>query len=194
VTSRPPSDRDIEARRNYPVTTMRFQPTITFEQFRDTCQAVTAAKPKRVPHRSWKEYLLLAIVCLVLGVTPQVPVARVPAFTILAVMIVLWIVSKPLAKRSQERCLRDIYAEEQSRLNGQVLTIDESGIACDQVNGNATSHQKWQSFIKRIDMPDAFVFLSSPNHFVHVPKEMLSSSDRESIWQWSSMIPTAGER
>ena len=90
--------------------------------------------------------------------------------------------------------MRDFYVEEQSRLNGQILAVDQSGIACDQIDSNATSHQKWQSFLKRIDMPDAFVFLSSPNHFVRVPKEMLSSSDRESIWQWSSTIPTAGER
>jgi hypothetical protein len=123
-----------------------------------------------------------------------VPVARIPAFTIYAVMILCWIFSKPLAKRSQERCLKAIYAEEQETLNSLVLTIDESGISCDQVNGQATSHQTWQAFIKRIDMPDAFLFLLSPNSFIRVPKEILPSSDRELIWQWSSTVPGGNGR
>ena len=54
-----------------------------------------------------------------------------------------------------------------------------------------TSHHRWQAFIKRIEMPDAFVFLSSPNHFIRVPKDALSSSDREHILHWSSTVPTA---
>jgi hypothetical protein len=169
---------------------MRFHPTITFEQYRNTYQAVAAAKTKRVQHRSWKEYVVLGIVCFVLGLAPRVPVARVPAFTIYAVMILCWIFSKPIAKRSQESCLRAIYSEEQERLNQQVFSIDESGISCDEVNGQATSHHTWQAFIKRIDMPDAFVFLPSPNSFFRVPKDMLSSFERELVWQWSSTVPT----
>jgi hypothetical protein len=173
---------------------MRFQPAITFEQYRNTCQAVSAAKSKQVRRRSWKEYLVLAIAGLVLALAPQVPVARVPTFTIYAVMVLVWIFSKPLTKWSQERCLRAIYSEEQEKLNQQVLTIDESGISCDQANGQATSHHSWQAFIRRIDMPDAFVFLPSPNSFVRVPKEMLAPSDREVILRWSSTVPTAGSR
>ncbi|HKN22661.1 MAG TPA: hypothetical protein VJX73_14655 [Terracidiphilus sp.] len=168
---------------------MHFRPTITFEQYRNTCQAVVASKDKRVQHRSWKEYVVLGIACLVLGLAPQVPVARVPVFTLYAVGILCWIFSKPLAKRSQEKCLRAVYSEEQEMLNAQVLTISESGISCDRVNGQVTSHYTWQAFIKRIDMPDAFVFLPSPNSFVRVPKEMLSSSECELIWQWSSTVP-----
>ena len=176
------------------MTIMRFHPTITFEQYRDTCLAVTAAKAKQVQQRSWKEYVVLGIVCLVFGLAPQVPVARVPVFTIYAVMILCWIFSKPISKWSRERCLRAIYSEEQERLNQQVFTIDESGISCDQVNGQATSHHTWQAFVKRIDMPDAFVFLPSPNGFFRVPKALLTSSDRELIWQWSSTVPTGGGR
>lgn len=169
---------------------MRFHPTITFEQYRNTCQAVAAAKPKKVRKRSWKEYMVVAVVCLALGLASQVPAARVPALTLFAVLILCRIFSKPLANRSQERCLRVIYSEEQETLNGQVLTIDESGISCDQANGQATSHQTWRALMRRIDMPDAFVFLPSPNSFVRVPKEMLPLSDRELIWQWSSTVPT----
>jgi hypothetical protein len=183
------STQTSKRRRDYPVTIMRFHPAITFEQYRNTCKAVASAKTKPFQHRSWKEYVVLGIVCLVLGLAPQVPVARVSAFTILAVMILCWISSKPIAKLSQERCLRGIYAEEQERLNHQVFTIDESGIFCDRVDGQATSFHRWQAFVKRIDMPDAFVFLPSPNSFFRVPKELLTSSDRELIWQWSSIVP-----
>lgn len=173
---------------------MRFQPATTFEQFRDTCQAITSAKTKSFRYRSWRENVLLGVVCLVIGLAAQVPVARVAALTLFAAMVLFWILSKPLGKRSRERCLRNLYAEEQSWLNEQVLTIDESGIASVHVNGLATSHHRWQAFIKRIDMPDAFVFLSSPNHFIRVPKDALSSFDRDNIWQWSSMVPTANGR
>lgn len=173
---------------------MRFHPTITFEQYRDACQAIAAVKTKRVQHCSWKEYVVLGIFCLVLGLAPQVPVARVPVYTIYAVMILCWIFSKPITKWSRERCLRVVYSEEQERLNQQVLTIDESGISCDQVNGQATSHHAWQAFVKRIDMPDAFVFLPSPNSFFRVPKELLTSSDCELIWQWSATVPTGDGR
>jgi hypothetical protein len=182
----------MKGRRDYSVKIMRFHPSITFEQYRNTCLAVKAAKAKRVQQRSWKGYVVLGIVCLVLGLARQVPVARVPAFTLYAAMILCWIFSKPLAKWSQDRCLRAIYSEEQGTLNEQVFTIDESGVSCDQINGQATSHKTWQAFIKRIDMPDAFVFLPSPNSFVRVPKEMLAPSDLELIWQWSSTVPTEG--
>ncbi len=170
---------------------MRIQPTITFEQFRNTCEAVTAAKGKRVQPYSWKGYLLLGVVCLVLGLAPQVPVARIPALTLDATMILFWIMSKPYSKWCRNRCLRKLYDEEQSMLDGQVLTVDESGIACDLINGHASSHHTWRAFTKRIEMPDAFVFLSSPNHFIRIPKETLPSSDCDRIRQWSSTIPTS---
>jgi hypothetical protein len=169
---------------------MRFQPATTFEQFRDTCQAVSSARTKHFRHRSWRENVLLGVVCLVFGLAAQVPVARVAAITLFAVMVLFWILSKPIGKRSRERWLRDLYAEEQTWLNEQVLTIDESGISSDHVNGLVTSHHRWQAFTKRIDMPDAFVFLSSPNHFIRVPKDALSSSDREHVLHWSSTVPT----
>ena len=173
---------------------MRFHPTITFEQYRDTCQAVAAAKPKGVRQRSWKGYVGLGIVCLAVGLSPQIPAARIPALTIFVTFALLWIISKPLGRRSQERCFRTMFSEEQELLNNQTLTVDESGIACDGCNGQATSHQTWQAFVKRIDMPDAFVFLPSPNSFIRVPKEILPSSDRELIWQWSSTVPTGDGR
>jgi len=171
---------------------MRILATITFAQYRDTIRAVVSAKDKRVQPRSWKENVALAIVGLALALALQVPVARAPVFTLFAVMILCWIFSKPIARRSQERCLKAIYSEERETLNGQVLTIDETGISCDRDHGQVSSHFAWQAFVKRIDMPDAFVFLQSPNSFVLVPKETLSSSDRELIWQWSSTVPTAG--
>jgi hypothetical protein len=122
---------------------MRFHPTITFEQYRSTCQAVAEAKPKRVNKRSWKELVVLAIVCLAFGLAAQIPVARVPVLSILAVLVLLWMFSKPLAKRSRETCLKAVYSQEQETLNNQVLTIDESGISCDRVDGQATSHHAW---------------------------------------------------
>ncbi len=168
---------------------MQIQPTITFEQYRDTCRAVLAAKTKRVRHRSWIEYLVLGIVSLALGLAFLDPISRVPAITIYGVMILCWILNKPLAKRSQVRCLRAMFAEEQESLGGQVLTIDESGISCDRFNGQATSHHSWRAFIKLIDMPDAFLFLPTPNQFIRLPKELLAAADRELVLQWSSTVP-----
>lgn len=169
---------------------MRLQPNITFEQFKAAYRVIEAAKPKVTRKRSWRYYVVLAIVCLVLGLAPHFPPARIPAFTLYAVLLFCWALSKPLARRSQEKQLKRFYSDEQAKLNDQVLTIDESGISCDQSNGQATSHLTWQAFIKRIDLPDAFVFLLSPNRFVRVPKEMLESSDHQLIWEWSSTIPT----
>jgi hypothetical protein len=173
---------------------MNFRQTITFEQYRHACQAVVSAKTNQVKRRSWKEYLVVIILGFVLALAPQVPVARVPVFTICAVMILCWIFLRPVAKWSQGKCLKAFYFEEQEKLNSQVFTIDESGISCDEGNGQATSHRTWQSFIKRIDMPDAFVFLPSPNSFIRVPKEMLELSDRELIWEWSATVPTVNVR
>jgi hypothetical protein len=175
------------------LTDMRFHPTITFEQYRDTCRAVAAAKPKPVPRRSWKGYAGLAIVCLALGLSPQIPAAHVPALVVLATLALLWIISKPLARRSQDSCLRAVFAEEKETLNNQIFTINESGISSDMGNGKATSHHTWNAFIKRIDMPDAFIFLPSPNSFIRVPKEVLPSSELELVRKWSSLIPTAND-
>lgn len=79
--------------------------------------------------------------------------------------------------------------EEQERLNNQILTIDESGICCDEGNGRVISHYTWSAFIKCIDMPDAYVFLPSPNSFVRVPKASLSQAEIELLLQWSGAIP-----
>jgi len=171
---------------------MRFQAKITFDQYKDTCLAVAAAKPGKGNHKkSWKGYVSLALVCLALGLSPQLPGARVPAFVIFSIIVLLGILSKPLARRSQDRCFRSIFSEEEQFLNGQLLTVDESGITCDRIDGQATSHNSWQSLTKRIDTPDAYIFLPSPNSFIRVPKEFLSKSDLELIWKWSSMVPAA---
>ena len=171
---------------------MRIHPTITFEQYRDTCRIVIAAKAKRPQRYTWKGYLALAVACLVLGIAPQIPAARQPALTIYVLLILCWIFWKPLAKWSQERCLRRIYSEEQEKLNGQILTIDEGGISCEFTDGLTTSHHRWQGFKKRIDLPDSFLFLPTPNSFVRVPKDALELPERELIWEWSSMVPAGG--
>jgi hypothetical protein len=176
---------------DYSLTIMRFHPTVTFEQYRDTCQAIAAAKPKGVRQRSWKGYVGLGIVCLAVGLSPQIPAARIPALTVFVAFALLWLICKPLARRSQDRCFRTMFSEEQELLNNQILSIDESGIACDRGNGQATSHYTWNAFIKRIDMPDAYVFLLSPNSFIRVPKEMLATSDLELVCQWSATVPLA---
>lgn len=185
---------DIEVAGVYSVAMMRFQPTISLEQYRDACRAVMAAKPKRPQRRPWKEAIVLTVASFVLVVALQIPVARIVSFTILALLLLFSVICKPLSKWSQERCLRKIYCEEQEKLNGQVLTIDEAGISCDQIDGQATAYYRWPGFTKRMDRPDEFLFLPSPNSFVRIPKERLELSDRELIWQWSSMVPTAGGR
>jgi hypothetical protein len=167
---------------------MRLQPTITFEQYKATYRAVAAAKPKPVRKRSWQEYVILGIVCLALGIAPQFHAARIPVFTIYVALILCWGFSKPITRRSQDELLRRFYADEQAKLNDQVLTIDVSGISCNQGNGQATSHHTWQAFANYIDMPDAFIFLPSPNTFIRVPKETLTPSDHHLITEWSSSI------
>jgi hypothetical protein len=179
-----------DANRIYTLTIMRLQPTISFEQYRDTCGAVAAAKPKAVRKRSWKGYVGLGIACLALGLSPQIPAARIPALELLVFVALYSILSKPLARRSQDKCFRTIFHEEQELLNNQVLTIDESGITCDIGNGQATTHHTWKAFKKRIDLPDAYIFLPSPNSFIRVPKELVPLSDLELVWRWSSTVPT----
>jgi len=171
---------------------MRFHPRITFEQYAATCRAVAGAKPGAVRRRSWKGYVGLGVACLAFGISLQVPGASVVAFTVFATLILGWVLSKPLTRQSQERCLRAIFAEEQGMLNDQVLTVDESGISCDMGGGKATSHHAWNVFMRRIDMPDAYIFLPSPNSFIRVPKETFSLSELELVWRWSSGVPVAG--
>jgi hypothetical protein len=188
------TDGPFRATVGYSVTAMSFHPTITFEQYRDTCKAVAAAKPNGARKRSWKGYVVLGVACLTLGLSPQIPAARVPALAFIAILTLCWILSKPLARRSQDSCFRTIYSEEQESLNDQVLTVDESGISCNTGDGKATSHHTWSAFIKRIDMPDAYVFLPSPNSFIRVPKEMLTMSELELVLRWDPTVPSADGR
>ena len=170
---------------------MRFRPEISFEQYRDTCLAVVAAKAKGARSRSWKGTVGLVIACLAIGLSPQISEAREPALIVFALFALCWIFSKPLAKRSQDKSFRMIFAEEQEFLNNQIMTIDQAGIACEMGGGKATTHYTWVAFIKRIDLPDAYVFLPSPNSFVRVPKQALPLSDLELVGQWSSIVPSA---
>ena len=168
---------------------VQIRPTITLGQYRDALKAVTAAKPKPVQTYLWWHYVILALICLAFGLGIDFRVTRVSALTAYGVMVLIWAVCKPLAKRSRNEYFRRFYADEQATLNDQVFMIDELGIACDETNGKLTSHYTWGAFVSCIDMADAFLFLLSPNRFVRIPKETLSESDRERIEQWSSRIP-----
>lgn len=166
---------------------MQLRPTISFEQFKATRAAVLAAKPRH--KRSGRELVVLVVFCLAFGLAVQYPPWRSSALSLLGLGVLCWILQKPLAELSQGSCLKRFYAEEQSRLNDQILTVDESGISCNRGNGETVSFHAWKAFIHSIDMPDAFVFLPSPNTFVRVPKETLTSSECDLIREWSSVVP-----
>jgi hypothetical protein len=104
-------------------------------------------------------------------------------------MILLAAVAKVLGRRSRDKCIRRFYAEEEPALNDQVLTIDESGISCVQGNGQVTSHHRWTAFAYYIEMPDALIFLPSPNSFIRVPTKVLTPADGQRIREWSSSVP-----
>jgi hypothetical protein len=168
---------------------MRIQPTITFEEYFATHRAILAAKPNTGHKRSWRYYLLLAILCLTLGIAAQSPPTRVPTWTLIAAMILLAVVAKALGRRSRDNCMRRFYAEEEPALNDQVLTINESGISCVRGNGRVTSHHSWSAFIYCIRMPDATIFLPTPNTYIRVPATVLTPADDQKIREWSSAIP-----
>jgi hypothetical protein len=168
---------------------MRLEPKITFEQYKATLVAVRSAKPKKSHMRSGRYYIILAIVCLAIGIAAQSPVTRIPIFTVVFALFFLSILAKPLTRRSREKCLKRLYQEEQAGLKDQVFTIDESGISCNWGNGKTVTHMTWQAFTSSIDMPDATIFLLSPNRFVRVPKESLTPSDQDQIRKWSAAIP-----
>ncbi len=169
---------------------MRLEPKITFEQYKTTIAAVASAKSLKRHNRSWRYYVIYAMVCLAIGLAAQSDATRAPILAVLLSFMIVGILVKPLTKRSREKCLRRIYDEEQSMLNNQVLTIDESGISCNHDNGKAVLHLTWQAFSYSIDMPDAFLFLPSPNTFVRVPKETLTPSEQDLVREWSSGIPS----
>jgi hypothetical protein len=156
---------------------MRIQPTITFEQYVATHGAVLAAKPSPGAKRSWRYYLTLAIVCLAFGIAVQFPPTRIPALTLFGAVVLYGAVGKALVKRSRDRYMRRFYAEEQAMLNDQILTIDESGISTVRANGDVTSHHCWNAFIYWIEMPDAMVFLPTPNTFIRVPLGELTAAE-----------------
>ena len=172
---------------------MRLQPTITFEQYKATHEAISAATPKARQSYTWRGYMSLILVCLTLGLAPQFKVARVPAFTIDACLVVCWILCKPLDKSARNRRLRRVFAAKRAKLNDQVLTLDESGISYDQSNGLMICHYSWRAFACWIDMPDAFLFLPSTRSFVRVPKEGLTEEDQAQIREWSSSVPRAAK-
>lgn len=152
---------------------MRLRPTVTFEEYKATLAVIVEAKPKMGHKRSWQGYVLLALICLVFGLAAQFDATRIPVLTLLAASVLCWVFSKPLAKRSREKCFQRFYAEERARLNDQVLTIDKSGISCNQGNGQVVSQYTWQAFIYYADMPDAFLFLLSPTHSSVYPRSRL---------------------
>jgi hypothetical protein len=168
---------------------MRIQPRITFEQYLATHRAVLAVKSSPVQKRSWRYYLALAVGCLALGIAAQSPLTRVPALFLFVGMILYAVIITALSRRSRNQCMRRIYTEEQPALNDQVLTIEESGITSDRGNGQISLHCRWDAFIYSIELPDAMIFLPTPNTFVRIPRADLSPSDDQRIREWSSGIP-----
>jgi hypothetical protein len=172
---------------------MRVEPKVTFEQFRETYIAVLALKKKTSYGTRW--WCVWIGIGLVMGLVPRMLFGRVAENTILCMLVFYWVIAKLLTSPLRDRRMRAYYIEEAANLNSQIFEIEESGLACAQADSRATSHYSWRAFIKRLDLPDAFVFLLSPNTFIRVPKETLSGSDRELIWSWSSHLPignTAG--
>jgi hypothetical protein len=170
---------------------MRLEPKLNFSDYKETVRLMAAAKTKSTKEPAWQYYIVLAFACFALGIAPQFPPARIPAFTLYAELALLWLFSKPLLALCRDRGLKRHYADEEARLNDQVLIIDESGISSDQGNGTVTSRFTWQAFMKLIDTTDAFVFLPTPNSFIRVPKKMLTSADQELVRKWSFAVPVA---
>jgi len=168
---------------------MRLHPTITLEQYTATCKAVLSIKPKPAYQYSWQQVAIGAVIGCGLVVGFEFRPARVAAVTVWVVVVLYAAACKPLIRRAQDKHYRRTYAEEQARLNDQVFTIDESGISCDQSNGKETSKYNWQAFATRVDLPDASIFLLSPNCFVRIPTDTLNPTDRELIEKWSASIP-----
>ncbi|HEY2861587.1 MAG TPA: hypothetical protein VGJ21_24475 [Terracidiphilus sp.] len=168
---------------------MQIRPKITFEEYLATHRAILAVKPKSGQLRSWWYYPVLLVTALAFGIAAQFPPTRIPALSIFAGMIIYAAIVTALAKRSRDKRMRRIFAEEEFALNDQVLTIDQSGISYVRGNGQATSHHRWDAFLYSTEMPDAIVFLPTPNTFIRVPKQHLSAADDQSIREWSAGIP-----
>jgi hypothetical protein len=167
---------------------MQIRPRITFEEYLATYQAMRAVKPKS-NRRSWRYYTFLLISCLVFGVAVESPPTRIPALSAFGGMLLLVVIRLATVRHSQAKCMRGVFAEEEFALNDNVLTIDDSGISCTRGNGLVGSHYRWAALIYFIEMPDALLFMPTPNSFVRVPKQDLSASDDQKIREWSAVIP-----
>jgi hypothetical protein len=168
---------------------MVIHPHISLNQYKATYRAVIAAKPKVAKSRSWRYYVVLAGISLGFGVAVQFKPAQAPVLAICAAALIFSLLCKPLVRQSQEKQLERFYTEEQDTLSNQVITIDESGIFCSSEDERSRSHYDWRAFVYYIDMPDAFVFLPSPNTFVRIPKDLLTPSDDQAIRDWSRALP-----
>jgi hypothetical protein len=114
--------------------------------------------------------------------------------TLFGALVLYGAVGKALVKGSRDRYMRRFYAEEQAMLNDQILTIDESGISIVRANGDVTSHHRWNAFIYRIEMPDAMVFLPTPNTFIRIPVGGLTAAEVQNVREWSAALPMRPEK
>jgi hypothetical protein len=98
------------------------------------------------------------------------------------------------AKRQYRGRLLKLFEVEQKRFNGHPMEIDEAGIRgqCSGEHWLNTYSYGWPAFFRRLDLPDAYLFLYTPNCYIRVPIDCLTESECASLLLWSRQV-TPGE-
>jgi hypothetical protein len=169
---------------------LHIEPTITFEQYRATLEAMRKPAERRFGKTQWYRIALIVIFSFSLTIaikTPSTQKSSLAGFIILILLLsALWL----WAKFRTQSCLKQTYDAQEKQLNGQHMDIDESGIVGQWADGTASYQYKWSAFERFIDLPDAFLFLPNSVSFVRIPKGSLSSDEQQDIREWADSSST----
>ena len=128
---------------------------------------------------------MVACTCSAIGLVMHFEPTRVPAFTLLCAYLVFLLTASSYRKRLSRKRLRQFFEEERDRLNGQILHLHAKGVTGTHTGGHYITEETWQAFTRRLDFPEKWLFLRSPDSYLRITKP----ADRQCILDWSAGVP-----
>jgi hypothetical protein len=165
---------------------LHIEPTITFEQYRASLEAMRKPADRKFGKTQWLRVAVIVIFSFSLFVAIKTPSTQNSSLVGFIIIILLSSATWLWAKFRTQSCLKQAYHAQEKQLNGQRMDINESGIAGQWADGTASYEYKWSAFERFIDLPDALFFLPNSVSFVRIPKEALSSEEQQEIKRWGT--------
>ncbi len=154
--------------------------TITFEEYAEALRQRTALfnKRKSYYYTSWRGPVLL-VFCLGVGLLLS-QVRGTSAHIVWSFIITLYGFSLAYKLLICPRLIRKSYEQQKSGLALR-MSIGETGLEAEGLNGASYARYRWEAFTKQAESRTVFVLFFNPLQFIILPKQAVAAEQNEEL-------------